>query len=88
MAESETEIFCGLDKKNSKRKSYKGARVSLKNMKKNICKFRGISCKLIVIYYYSDIHRSNFERKYISHTVNTDKEFIFDLILDFWNHHD
>ena len=32
MAESETEIFCGLDKKNSKRKSYKGARVSLKSV--------------------------------------------------------
>ena len=32
MAESETEIFCGLDKKNSKRKSYKEARVSLKSV--------------------------------------------------------
>ena len=39
MAESETEIFCDLDQKNLKRKSYKGARASLKsqkNMKNNI----------------------------------------------------
>ena len=32
MAESETEIFCDLDQKNLKRKSYKGARVSLKSV--------------------------------------------------------
>ena len=32
MAESETEIFCDLNQKNLKRKSYKGARVSLKSV--------------------------------------------------------
>ena len=32
MAESETEIFCDLDQKNLKRKSYKQARVSFKSV--------------------------------------------------------
>ena len=32
MAKGETEIFCDLDQKNLKRKSYKGARVSLKSV--------------------------------------------------------
>ena len=32
MVESETEIFCDLDQKNLKRKSYKGAKVSLKSV--------------------------------------------------------
>ena len=32
MAKGETEIFCDLDQKNLKRKSYKQARVSLKSV--------------------------------------------------------
>ena len=32
MAKGETEIFCDLDQKNGKRKSYKKARVSLKSV--------------------------------------------------------